>query len=173
MYSVQEDGSSRGGRKVQHAEKTIEVYQLRIWIRKISPQIWRRLLVRSDNTIAQLHEILQIVFGWSDEHLHQFLIRGKPYGRPFQKGGQTVCLIGSRNGMVSHMMSVESYRAEEASRQHLLSSSPKKLSSRQASPDASSSISSSTEKQEVPARVVGASNADIETHEVATSHRPV
>jgi hypothetical protein len=56
------------------------VYQLRIWIRKISPQIWRRLLVRSDSTIAKLHDILQIVFGWSDEHLHRFLIRGKPYG---------------------------------------------------------------------------------------------
>src|SRR6266568_775745 len=25
-------------------------------------------------------EILQIAFGWTDEHLHQFLIRGKPYG---------------------------------------------------------------------------------------------
>ncbi len=58
----------------------VEVYQLRIWIRKISPQIWRRLLVRSDSTIAELHDTLQVAFGWSDEHLHRFLIRGKPYG---------------------------------------------------------------------------------------------
>jgi hypothetical protein len=65
---------------MESTEKAIEVYQLRIWIRKISPQIWRRLLARSDSTVAQLHEILQIVFDWSDEHLHQFLIRGKPYG---------------------------------------------------------------------------------------------
>ena len=35
-------------------EQTVQVYQLRIWIREISPQIWRRLLVRSDSTIAQL-----------------------------------------------------------------------------------------------------------------------
>lgn len=61
-------------------ETGVEVYQLRIWIRKISPQIWRRLLVRSDSTIAELHETLQVAFDWSDEHLHQFLIRGKPYG---------------------------------------------------------------------------------------------
>jgi Plasmid pRiA4b ORF-3-like protein len=60
--------------------KAIEVYQLRIWIRKISPQIWRRLQVRSDSTIAELHDIFQIAFGWADDHLHQFLIRGKPYG---------------------------------------------------------------------------------------------
>jgi Plasmid pRiA4b ORF-3-like protein len=61
-------------------DTAVEVYQLRIWIRKISPQIWRRLLVRSDSTIAELHDILQIVFGWADEHLHRFLIRWKPYG---------------------------------------------------------------------------------------------
>ena len=61
-------------------EQAVQVYQLRVWIREISPQIWRRLLVRSDSTIAQLHDTLQIAFGWTDEHLHQFLIRGKPYG---------------------------------------------------------------------------------------------
>jgi hypothetical protein len=53
----------------------VQVYQ-----RKSSPQIWRRLLVRSDSTIAELHDVLQIAFGWMDGHLHQFLIRGKPYG---------------------------------------------------------------------------------------------
>jgi hypothetical protein len=65
---------------MESTDQTVEVYQLRIWIRRISPQIWRRLLVRSDSTIAQLHDTLQIAFGWADAHLHQFLIRGKPYG---------------------------------------------------------------------------------------------
>jgi len=77
------------------------------------------------------------------------------------------------HSVILDMMSVESYRAEEASQHHLLSSSPKKLSSRQTSPDASSSISSSREKPEAPTHVVGASNAGIETHEGATLHRPV
>ncbi|HEU5380417.1 MAG TPA: plasmid pRiA4b ORF-3 family protein [Ktedonobacteraceae bacterium] len=67
-------------------DRAVEVYQLRIWIRRISPQIWRRLLVRSDSTITQLHDTLQIAFGWMDEHLNQFLIRGKPYG-VWQPGG--------------------------------------------------------------------------------------
>ena len=61
-------------------DQMVQVYQLRIWIRHISPQIWRRLLVRSDSTIAHLHDTLQLAFGWTDDHLHQFLIRGKPYG---------------------------------------------------------------------------------------------
>ena len=58
----------------------VDVYQLRVWIREISPSIWRRLLVRSDSTIEDLHYILQIAFSWTDFHLHQFRIRAKSYG---------------------------------------------------------------------------------------------
>ena len=57
-----------------------DIYQLRITLREISPLIWRRLLVCSDTTLAQLHAILQIVFDWSDEHLHTFHLHGKDYG---------------------------------------------------------------------------------------------
>ena len=58
----------------------VEVYQLRVYLRRISPMIWRRILVRSDSTIADLHYALQILMEWDDAHLHQFLIRGKRYG---------------------------------------------------------------------------------------------
>ena len=57
-----------------------DIYQLRITLREISPLIWRRLLVCSDTTLAQLHAILQIVLDWSGEHLHTFHIHGKDYG---------------------------------------------------------------------------------------------
>jgi hypothetical protein len=30
--------------------------------------------------MADLHYTLQIALGWTDSHLHRFLIRGKPYG---------------------------------------------------------------------------------------------
>jgi hypothetical protein len=59
---------------------TVQVYQLRIVLRGVSPLVWRRLLVRSDTTIAQLHHIIQAVMGWEDEHLHCFRIHGKDYG---------------------------------------------------------------------------------------------
>jgi len=45
-------------------------YRLHVWLRGISPMIWRRLLVRADSTIADLHYVLQIAFGWTDSHLH-------------------------------------------------------------------------------------------------------
>ncbi len=60
--------------------RKVFVYQLRVWLREISPAIWRRLLVRSDSTIADLHYTIQIAMGWTDFHLHQFTIHGKRYG---------------------------------------------------------------------------------------------
>ena len=42
------------------------VYQLRVVVRGVSPLIWRRLLIPADTTIAGLHAVLQIAFGWTD-----------------------------------------------------------------------------------------------------------
>jgi hypothetical protein len=63
-----------------------EVYQLRAVLAGISPLIWRRLLVANDTSIAELHEILQTVFGWDDDHLHRFTIHAVEYGLD-QPGG--------------------------------------------------------------------------------------
>src|SRR5258708_33038010 len=57
-----------------------EISQLHILLLQINPPIWRRLHVRSDSSIATLHELLQIAFDWSDFHLHRFVIRGEEYG---------------------------------------------------------------------------------------------
>lgn len=65
---------------------SLNIYQLRVVLRGISPLIWRRLLVRSDTTLAHLHTILQIVFAWGDEHLYSFHIHGREYG---SSGAQT------------------------------------------------------------------------------------
>ena len=53
------------------------IHQLRIVLRGMSPLIWHRLLVHSDTTLAHLYDILQIVFDWSEEHLHAFCIHGE------------------------------------------------------------------------------------------------
>src|SRR5215813_8139905 len=44
--------------------------------------IWRRLVVPSVSTLADLHYAIQIAFAWTDYHLHRFRIRGKEYGIP-------------------------------------------------------------------------------------------
>ena len=65
---------------VTQADSPLEVYQFHILLLKISPAIWRRILVRSDSSVADFHYILQIVMGWEDIHLHQFVLHGKTYG---------------------------------------------------------------------------------------------
>jgi hypothetical protein len=57
-----------------------QVYQIRVVLRGISPLVWRRLLVGVDSTVADLHQILQLSFGWSDDHLHRVFIHGREYG---------------------------------------------------------------------------------------------
>ena len=56
-------------------EDGIEVYQLHILLRGISPAIWRRVLVRSDTAVDELHATIQIAMGWIDECLHCFRIQ--------------------------------------------------------------------------------------------------
>ena len=62
------------------ARATVQIYQFHVLLLTISPAIWRRFLICSDSTIADLHHALQIVMGWDDEHLHQFTIHGRHYG---------------------------------------------------------------------------------------------
>jgi Plasmid pRiA4b ORF-3-like protein len=62
------------------------VYQLKIALRGISPLIWRRLLVHADTSLAALHPILQLARGWTDSHLHRFLIHGQEYGIAYDGG---------------------------------------------------------------------------------------
>jgi hypothetical protein len=45
------------------------IYQLKVFLREISPMIWRRLLVSGDTTLLELHKIIQIAMGWEGYHL--------------------------------------------------------------------------------------------------------
>lgn len=53
------------------------IYQLRITLRDSKPPIWRRVAVPSDITLGQLHEVIQIAMGWTNSHLHQFMLQDK------------------------------------------------------------------------------------------------
>lgn len=46
--------------------------RLRVAIVGSDPQIWRLLEVDSSLTLSQLHDLLQVAFGWRESHLHQF-----------------------------------------------------------------------------------------------------
>ncbi|MGP0079841.1 plasmid pRiA4b ORF-3 family protein [Mycobacterium sp.] len=50
----------------------VMTYQVRVDLAGTTPPTWRRLEVASDVFLDDLHEIIQIAFGWTDSHLHRF-----------------------------------------------------------------------------------------------------
>ena len=65
---------------------TMKVYTLRIVLRGISPMIWRRVKIPGSTSLADLHYVIQTIYGWDDENLHQFHIYGKDYGINYDGG---------------------------------------------------------------------------------------
>jgi len=55
------------------------LYLLKIRLLDIDPEIWRRFVVPSSITLDRLHDVIQIVMGWTDSHLHEFTIGKKRY----------------------------------------------------------------------------------------------
>jgi hypothetical protein len=64
------------------SEKNVPIYQLLVTLVESQPPIWRRVQVPGDISLAKLHEILQIAMGWSNSHLHQFVVDGISYSAP-------------------------------------------------------------------------------------------
>jgi hypothetical protein len=59
-----------------------DIYQLKVTLQDISPPVWRRILLKSNTSLYDLHKILQTTMGWFNTHLHQFVHRKKFYSNP-------------------------------------------------------------------------------------------
>ena len=57
-----------------------DILQLKVALLGIRPPIWRRVLVPSAMTLGQLHDVIQLAFGWDDSHLHQLRIGATSFG---------------------------------------------------------------------------------------------
>ena len=55
------------------------LYLLKISLLDIEPEIWRRVVVPAGITLDRLHDVIQIVMGWTDTHIHEFIIGKKRY----------------------------------------------------------------------------------------------
>lgn len=68
-------------------DKSVPSYVLHISITFSDPLIWRRIQVPGIFTLAQLHDVIQAAMGWSDSHVHQFLV-GKISYEPTMKSNR-------------------------------------------------------------------------------------
>lgn len=60
--------------------ETAVLLQFRIWLLKVSPMVWRRILVPSTCTLRELHGTIQVAMGWEGTHLFEFCLRAARYG---------------------------------------------------------------------------------------------
>ena len=62
------------------------VYQLKIVLQGVRPQIWRRVQVPADIDLDDLHLVLQAAMGWTNSHLHSFTFEERRYTLPYEEG---------------------------------------------------------------------------------------
>jgi hypothetical protein len=55
------------------------MYRLRITLLDVEPSIWRAVLVPETITLSKLHTVIQAAMGWTNSHLHEFVIAGRRY----------------------------------------------------------------------------------------------
>jgi len=60
-----------------------QVTELKVSLAGVRPPIWRRVRLPAAATLADLHEVIQVLFGWDGDHLHLFEVGKKRYGDPF------------------------------------------------------------------------------------------
>jgi len=82
MRQIEDELSSQtyvGGKRVRvqplpklPASAKTTVYQVKVTLYGSKPPVWRRLEIASAMTLDQVHEVMQIAFGWYGMHLHCF-----------------------------------------------------------------------------------------------------
>lgn len=56
------------------------LYRIKVTLQEIHPPIWRRLELEGNTSLYKLHQVIQAAFGWTDSHLHQFIVAGEFFG---------------------------------------------------------------------------------------------
>lgn len=54
-------------------------YRIKVSLAFSDPPIWRRLSLPGDIPLGDLHHVIQIAFGWENDHLHEFEANGRRY----------------------------------------------------------------------------------------------
>jgi hypothetical protein len=76
-------------------EQVATLYRFRVTFRG-QHTIWRRIELRGDQTLEDLHYAIQEAFGWDDDHLYSFFLSGRAwddaseYTSPFGEGERQV-----------------------------------------------------------------------------------
>jgi hypothetical protein len=57
-----------------------QLFELDVRLKEIKPPIWRTIEVPGSSSLEDVHFAIQVAMGWTNSHLHQFVIGGRHYG---------------------------------------------------------------------------------------------
>lgn len=78
---------------------------VRIALKDIEPEIWRRVEVPLGMNLKGLHDVIQAVFGWQDYHLFEFQVGEKRYGVPSPEWGDERKVLQAKATKLADLMS--------------------------------------------------------------------
>jgi hypothetical protein len=64
------------------SRKVSWLWQIKIQLLDVTPTIWRRLVVPETIRLPKLHRVFQATLGWTNSHLHEFVINSVRYSEP-------------------------------------------------------------------------------------------
>ena len=56
--------------------------QLKVTLKHVKPAIWRSVRLPVIATLGDLHQVIQLLFGWDGDHLHAFQLGRRTYSDP-------------------------------------------------------------------------------------------
>jgi hypothetical protein len=66
---------SKKKRLQARAAHHVECLVIRVHLLGSEPEVWRRISIDPELTLYQVHDALQVVFEWENDHLHAFTKR--------------------------------------------------------------------------------------------------
>jgi hypothetical protein len=124
-----------GVTRLRTTGRAVLPWQLRIELLDVKPLVWRRLRVPANITLPKLHRVFQAALGWTNSHLHEFVINGRHYAEPNPDWAEELAQTDERRVVLSkalgrvsrsfdylydfgdhwhHLVVVEDYRLEPA-----------------------------------------------------------
>ena len=91
-------------------QTTADIYQIKVTLRDSKPPIWRRIQVPGDINLGKLHRILQEVMGWTDSHLHQFIVGNTYFGQPDPDYGDMYDMRDEKRVKLSQIAPAEKFK---------------------------------------------------------------
>ncbi len=82
-------------------------WQLKIELLDVVPTVWRRLIVPPTINLPKLHQVFQIAVGWTNTHLHEFVVGGVRYSEPDPDSDEEFEHVDERSVVLSAALGVD------------------------------------------------------------------